>query len=813
MVVRVVERGPSSRFLSLVLLTLLVLSVVPLSVAPLELSDEYNITDSSDREYDQRAAVDPDGNFHIIHLLDDGGDYSDLMYRRVSPSGMTLVGPLQISPSTLDSIYGTIALAVDTSGRSHIAFSVKLQADEAVDVYYAQVSSLGSVQVSARSVHTSDVDAAFLDIETDESGNVYVVWNERTAPPTIMWMKLSPSGSVLRSAQIISGDIGVGGDCYYPRLGASSSGVTYVTWEQKDNAFSRISIYYTSLDPSGSVEVDPVEVQSSGLYDLIFLEATADSHGDLHLTYVQNEAVRHTVVDDRGRVTLSEQVASTILGQAFGPDVAVSEENDVHIVWSMTDNPRAPRHQYIRVRWDANDTWSDPEQVNQEGQTDGRSVVAVGSQGAGVVFNRAGDLHLVVVDLVEENRPPVARLTHSPTTPEAGELVTFNARGSSDPDEGDFVDAYHFDYGDGVTSGWIAEPTVVHSYSETGSYTASLRVQDSHAVESEFAATVTFKVVAFNEAPHAYLSADPTTIDVGGSVTFDGRSSIDPDGTVESYEFDFGDGNSTGWVGIGVQSHSYERMGVFTATLRVRDNVGEVSENVDAEEITVQLKNRAPTAVIDSISPNPAAEGEEVTFVGTAWDPDGSIEVYAWRSDVDGIIGTEATVYTRTLSPGIHTISFMVMDNEDLWSGTVTEVLTVKANRAFTLVDLTEKSEGEADRSFEFKVRYIDPDNDAPTVAKVWFEKDGKRSSGDLLEVDPTDFDYTDGKEYYFKGKLGESGMFTYWFEFNNAMNPTKESAEREIEIKEAGPGFAALGAAVALAMTVIAVRPRRSLR
>ena len=76
---------------------------------------------------------------------------------------------------------------------------------------------------------------------------------------------------------------------------------------------------------------------------------------------------------------------------------------------------------------------------------------------------------------------------------------------------------------------------------------------------------------------------------------------------------------------------------------------GRLSEP-DSLVITVDASNKAPTATIESMLPNPTSEGEEVTLAGRGDDPDGTIEVYAWRSDKDGFLGSEAIVTTSTLS-------------------------------------------------------------------------------------------------------------------------------------------------------------------
>lgn len=67
--------------------------------------------------------------------------------------------------------------------------------------------------------------------------------------------------------------------------------------------------------------------------------------------------------------------------------------------------------------------------------------------------------------------------------------------------------------------------------------------------------------------------------DAGGSnfgsaglpIQFDGSGSFDPDGTIVSYEWDFGDGSSGAGV---IPTHTYARDGDYTVTLCVVDDDG-----------------------------------------------------------------------------------------------------------------------------------------------------------------------------------------------------------------------------------------------
>jgi len=74
-----------------------------------------------------------------------------------------------------------------------------------------------------------------------------------------------------------------------------------------------------------------------------------------------------------------------------------------------------------------------------------------------------------------------------------------------------------------------------------------------------------------NAAPVASFSFTPDTAQTNQSVTFDAAGSSDPDGSVASYTWDFGDGASE--TGATVE-HLFTWQGGYTVTLTVTDNEG-----------------------------------------------------------------------------------------------------------------------------------------------------------------------------------------------------------------------------------------------
>ena len=91
---------------------------------------------------------------------------------------------------------------------------------------------------------------------------------------------------------------------------------------------------------------------------------------------------------------------------------------------------------------------------------------------------------------------------------------------------------------------------------------------------------------AVEDRPVAILSASPTTVNIDDDVTFDASASYDPDGTVEYYRFDYGDGLDSGWILSSTSIHTYTESGAYYAKAKVKDDDGVESEWSEPTEIT-----------------------------------------------------------------------------------------------------------------------------------------------------------------------------------------------------------------------------------
>ena len=160
----------------------------------------------------------------------------------------------------------------------------------------------------------------------------------------------------------------------------------------------------------------------------------------------------------------------------------------------------------------------------------------------------------------------VASFTFSPASPVVGESVTFDASASCDPD-GTYL-FYIWNYGDHVGEGAFGFRIRNYTYWAEGMYTVTLTVENRDKRTANATAEI---VVLPSGQPVASFALSPSLPLVGESVTFDASVSSDPDGTIASYAWDFGDAATGSGVSV---DHAYAAQGAYTVTLTVTDSIG-----------------------------------------------------------------------------------------------------------------------------------------------------------------------------------------------------------------------------------------------
>jgi len=250
----------------------------------------------------------------------------------------------------------------------------------------------------------------------------------------------------------------------------------------------------------------------------------------------------------------------------------------------------------------------------------------------------------------------------------------------------------------------------------------SMLVRIWDRVGNEAIATSDFSLGILRAIPGATPTSGAAPLTV--YFTTDGE---DPGGTIEIFRWDF-DGDGT-WDTYDTVARDYNRTynipGTYNATLFVRSSTGQTA----TASITITVENNPPVATADVVPSN----GEvplAVTLYGSGSDSDGSIVLYEWDFEGDGIYEWSSatsgnTTYTYTAVDTFNAV-FRVTDDNGLTDTATATTTVVRAGPpgSPTATASATPTSGNAPLTVNFNGTATDPDN--AIVLYEWdFEGDG----------------------------------------------------------------------------------------
>jgi PKD repeat protein len=137
---------------------------------------------------------------------------------------------------------------------------------------------------------------------------------------------------------------------------------------------------------------------------------------------------------------------------------------------------------------------------------------------------------------------------------------------------------------------------VTHGYQIAGNYSVTLTVIDDGGLMGQAMRLIQIEEPApINQPPTAVISG-PVGGLVGEALSFDASASGDSDGSIVSYDWDLGDGNTASGVSV---THSYVLSGSYHVSLTVTDDDGMTDQATHAVQIDDPAPvNQPPMAVI-----------------------------------------------------------------------------------------------------------------------------------------------------------------------------------------------------------------------
>ncbi|MDH4197014.1 MAG: PKD domain-containing protein, partial [Candidatus Aminicenantes bacterium] len=532
-----------------------------------------------------------------------------------------LVGAAVLPARAKETVYRTSAeawapkVAADRNGRVHVVW-MEVYSEGSGDCFYA-VGANGQNFGSPVNLSGNGAGWAYnfegCDIDVDSSNSVYVVWVERGA------LKLRVfDGSWSGTTTLYAGN----SDLYYPGIAVDNGNIYVVFNTTGGDTMSRARVNGTweetrYLAGGAFTKHAAIGLGSSSVYACWADKATGE--------YKTRYARRSKSLNAGWSAAAPIPTSDTGIEDQF-PVIEGDSSDNAHCVWSyyLGGNRQIVIAHQAGGNWGAVDEVSDSEMLHYPRISEYNNILAVtwqaggygggtgvrynfwasaGYSGIGTVPDSGGvtfcDVSIqpastkayfvwdgsdgiwcgvVTVDTSGGggggggggNVAPVARFTMTPREGEVPLTVRFDGSASSDAD-GHIV-SYAWDYGD-AKFGTGAVTT--HTYTTGGDFTARLTVVDDQGKTGWRIDTL--RVLKPNIPPRADFNFSPTTGFYPLPVDFDGSLSSDEDGTIKSYEWSFGDGESAYTVRA---RHTFRFWGTFNVRLTVTDNRNGTSQKV-----------------------------------------------------------------------------------------------------------------------------------------------------------------------------------------------------------------------------------------
>ena len=331
--------------------------------------------------------------------------------------------------------------------------------------------------------------------------------------------------------------------------------------------------------------------------------------------------------------------------------------------------------------------------LDGDGNTDATSAVvdhtffAAGTYEVSLtVIDDAGNSDTLTIELEVGGRtsaatstlyPPIADFSYAPVDPSVGEAVTFDGTLSTDLDG--TIAAYSWDFDE---DGQVDATTAIATYTFTtaGPYSVSLTVTDNTGNRDTMTYTIQIggtdspitepaeDASQDSQPPAAAFVYTPAQPLAGDSVRFNGTASLDADGRIVAFAWDFDDDGAPDSTEA-VAERTFTDAGAYPVTLAVVDNDGNSNSITKTVVIEAPLPEPAtdlyPPIAKFGYSPAEPEVGFPVLFNASAsTDLDGTIVSYEWDFDADLQADASGPIAEYSFSEGgTHPVSLTVTDD------------------------------------------------------------------------------------------------------------------------------------------------------
>lgn len=368
---------------------------------------------------------------------------------------------------------------------------------------------------------------------------------------------------------------------------------------------------------------------------------------------------------DAKRVPLPDEILDPIITQ---PEETLNLSAPVEVKFDASNVPiNKKKYQIVAHEWDFGDDTTGTNQITshiykEKGIYNVGLVVKVKDQETGEII--VGGEYGVTVSIANEALKAI--FSASPQSGEAPLKVEFDASESVDPDG--TIDRYLWDLNEDGQFDDDEGAKIDYEFKKIGKYKVALQVVsttgESDIVEKEI-------VVQKGEEPVPVITVvdNPTTFTNGVNYTFKADESTSPNGKIEKYEWDFGDGGKV--QKTKTVTHVFDKAGTYELTLKVTDE--DSKEGEVSKIIKVSSPKGTPKA---QISTTPELSGNSLTLEGKApfqvsfngkqsTDSDNNIVDYEWDFGDDSAPGAGDSTSHVFKNEGTYSVTLSVTDADN----------------------------------------------------------------------------------------------------------------------------------------------------
>jgi PKD repeat protein len=499
-----------------------------------------------------RITTDPSGNIYAAWVEMYSTSGGDCFYSMSSDKGATWSTPFNFSNSGKAYVVGDriCDIAVDGSGRIYVIWAES-------EILKFRIYASGAWGVTS-TLYTGTNKCNCPKVSVTPGGDIFTCWWTENG---IVRSRARVGGNWEDVKNISRGgaftkfpDIAVGNSVAYAVFVEKGSSGYTAGYTKRDLSYNSAWTAKESLPShTGSNQHAVVAIDSSDVAHVVW---TPELGGSRIMTYSHSTAGGFTPAEDISRQQMLHY-----------PSIAAGGQR-VCAIWQIGAYDAGTSVAY-NIRQIGN--WAGEVSIPQSG---GGTFCDVASNPDGSVFyflyNCSGDVYFSsnssgpLPPPPPGNQPPISDFSFNPITGEYPLKVSFDGSASYDPDGS--VVAYAWTFGDGGSG---AGKLVDHTYQKNGTFTVKLTVTDDKGATGAYSRPI--KILKPNVNPVADFAFSPTTGIFPLAVNFDASASHDPDGSVATYAWTFGDGAT----GNGkLTSHTYHKSGTFSIQLTVGDDRG-----------------------------------------------------------------------------------------------------------------------------------------------------------------------------------------------------------------------------------------------